>query len=265
MVAIIAIIALVAAVGIGSTAGVLAYGSSCDLDSLRRDRDRSQLVRLRGQRLAPRLDPRREEPRTRHCSRHVPMGAQGDDRGRGQALLRARGNRRRRHRPGRRGRHQSGLAGRGRIDDHPAARPEPLHLAREDRPAQGEGGVPRLEARRRMVEAADPDRVSEPELLRQSRVRHRGGVADVLLEVGAGPHSRRVGAARGAAASALELRPVHRAGPCARATAGGAGCDARHAGHHTADLSQGARREGRLAPRPTLRRDPGALLLRLRP
>ena len=36
MVAIIAIVALVAAVGIGSTAGVLAYGSSCDLDSLRR-------------------------------------------------------------------------------------------------------------------------------------------------------------------------------------------------------------------------------------
>ena len=36
MVAIVAIIALVAAVGVGSTAGVLAYGSSCDLDSLRR-------------------------------------------------------------------------------------------------------------------------------------------------------------------------------------------------------------------------------------
>ena len=35
--------------------------------------------------------------------------------------------------------------------------------------------------------------------------------------------------------------------------------------HHTADLSQGARGKGRPAPRPTLRCDPGALLLRLRP
>src|SRR5262245_43572987 len=34
VVAVVAILALVAAAGIGGTAGVLAYGSSCDLDSL---------------------------------------------------------------------------------------------------------------------------------------------------------------------------------------------------------------------------------------
>ena len=52
---------------------------------------------------------------------------------------------------------------------------EPLHLAGADRPAQGEGGVPRHEARRRVDEATDPYRVPEPGLLRQSCVRHRSG------------------------------------------------------------------------------------------
>ncbi len=151
VVAVVAIVALVAAAGIGSTAGVLAYGSSCDLDSLQSRRHRREHVRLRGQRVAPGLDPGREEPRAGHRRRHVPVGPQGDDRDRGPPLLRARGNRRRRHRPSGRGRHQGRRARRGRLDDHAAARPQPLHLAREDGAAQGEGGVPRLEARRRVV------------------------------------------------------------------------------------------------------------------
>ncbi len=218
--------------------------------------DRSELVRVRSQRFAPRLDPRGEEPRARHGSGHVPLGPQGDDRHRGQALLRARRARCRRHRARRRGRHQGRRARRGWIDDHPAARPEPLHLAREDRSAQGERGVPRLEARRRVVEAADPDRVPQSELLRQPRVRHRGGGADVLLEAGEGPHALRVRAHRRAAPGSVDLRPVHGAVPRARATAGGARGHARHGGHRPADLPQGARREDRVAARAALRRNP---------
>ena len=41
----------------------------------------------------------------------------------------------------------AGRGRRGRLDDHAAARPQPLHLARADRRAEAEGGVPRAQAR----------------------------------------------------------------------------------------------------------------------
>ena len=88
-------------------------------------------------------------------------------------------------RPGRQGRA-------GRLDDHAAARPQPLHLARADDRAQGEGGLPRDQARTgRWSKHRILAGVHEPGLLRQPRVRRRGGGADVLLEARAQPDARR--------------------------------------------------------------------------
>ena len=63
VVAVAAIVALAAVAGVGGTAGVLAYGSSCDLDSLQSGRHRREHVRLRRRREPARLDPGRAEPR----------------------------------------------------------------------------------------------------------------------------------------------------------------------------------------------------------
>ncbi len=110
--------------------------------------DRRQLVHLRGRRLPARLDSGREEP---------PAGEPG--------ARRARGWRRRRS-PSRtgaststaastsrasRGRRYNDIQGgphrRGRLDDHAAARPQPLHQApRADPQAQGRRGLPRRQA-----------------------------------------------------------------------------------------------------------------------
>ena len=114
-------------------------------------------------------------------------------------------------------RRRPGAQGRpGRLDDHAAARPQPLHLERAHGAAEAEGGVPRDQAQRRLVEAAHPRDVPQPGLLRQPRLRDRGGLADVLLEAGPRAQPPRVGAARRADAGAVGLRPVRRDGEGAR-------------------------------------------------
>ena len=143
---------------------------------------RREHVRVRSQRLPPRLDPRGAQPRAGDRGGHVALDSQGDDRDRGQAVLRSRRSRHRRHRTRGRRRRTRRRDRRGRLDHHAAARPQPLHLPRADGAAEGEGGVPRDEARSRVDQAADPHHVPEPGLLRQPRVRHRGCRADVLLE-----------------------------------------------------------------------------------
>ena len=59
-----------------------------------------------------------------------------------------------------------------------------------------------------VVEGQDPDRVHEPGLLRQPRVRDRGRRRDVLLAHREGADARAGGAPRRPAAGAVELRPV---------------------------------------------------------
>ena len=101
----------------------------------------------------------------------------------------------------------------GRLDDHAAARPQPLHLARADARAQGQGGLPRDQARPALVEGQDPQDVHEPGLLRQPRLRHRGGGADVLLA----SRARKLTLPQAALLAGLPqapsiLRPVQQAG-----------------------------------------------------
>ena len=145
--------------------------------------DRRELVRLRRQRLAARRDPGRAQPHAGRALARQPVDEQGDGRDRGPPLLRARRRRLRGHRarglegPQRRPRRP------GRLDDHAAARPQPLHLEGADAEAEAEGGLPRDPALARALEGLDPRPVHEPGLLRQPRLRDRGR--------GARPTSRR--------------------------------------------------------------------------
>ena len=77
---------------------------------------------------------------------------------------------------------------RGRLDDQPAARPQPVHGPRAHVRAQDQGGVPRDQAERPLDEEQDPPDLSQHRLLRQPCLRRRGGRADVLLAAGAEPN-----------------------------------------------------------------------------
>ena len=108
--------------------------------------DRPELVRLRGRRHPARLDPGRAEPRA---------GPARPDQRRGSRRRRSRSRtgaststaasttRASRARSGGRQRRQGR---RGRLDDRPAARPQPLHRPRADVRAEAQGGVPRDQA-----------------------------------------------------------------------------------------------------------------------
>ena len=73
-----------------------------------------------------------------------------------------------------------GRAGAGRLDDHAAVRQEHDQRQRADGRAQAQGGGARLEARAVVVEGQDPDRLPEHDLLRQRRLRRRGGQPRLL-------------------------------------------------------------------------------------
>ena len=75
-----------------------------------------------------------------------PWMPQGDGFDRGQALLAARRRRPRGHHARALGGRQRGQGRAGRLDDHAAARAQPLHLERADAEAEAEGGLPRDEA-----------------------------------------------------------------------------------------------------------------------
>ena len=124
----------------------------------------------------------------------------------------------------------------GRLDDHAAARPEPLHLARADVHAQAARGVSGGQARRQVVEAEDPHDLPQPDLLRQPGVRGRGGRADVLLEAGEEADARAGGAPRRTSPGAFAIRPVREPTRGARETKAGAARDADDGRDHEAPV-----------------------------
>ena len=75
-----------------------------------------------------------------------------------------------------------------RLDDHPAAGPLPLpgrQIGFEfSVTAQVQGSAGRGRARSPVLEARHPDHVSQPDLLRQRLLRHRGGRPDLLPQAG---------------------------------------------------------------------------------
>ena len=145
-------------------------------------RDRLEHLHLRRRQLAPRRDPGGAEPPAGGARQDQPLDAEGDGRDRGPALLRAQRRRRRGHRPRALEERQRRAGRRGRLDDHAAARAQPLHRPRAHGRAEAEGGVSRDQAGQRLGQEPDPGHVHEPGLLRQPGVRDRGGGADVLLE-----------------------------------------------------------------------------------
>ena len=171
-------------------------------------RDRPELVRLRGERGVAWLDPRRAKPHPGRALARQPVDAQGHRGDRGPSLLQPRRGRLRGDRPCRLEGHQRRRGRPGRLDDHAAARPQPLHLEGADVQAEGQGGLPRDQAEPSLVEGPDPQRVHEPGLLRQPRLRDRGGGADLLLQACSEPDPRPVGATRRPAAGAVVVRPA---------------------------------------------------------
>ena len=173
-----------------------------------------RLEGLRRRRLADRGDPLRQDPA---ADRQLedPAGPEGRDGGdRGQELLQPR-----RHRPlGDRPRRLGGpdrrrQAGGGRLDDHPAARPQPLHRGPPGHAeAQDHRGAPGQRRGGPALEGLDPDRVPEHRLLRdqrgRDRDRRRGGRRDLLLQARPRSDPDRGGDDRRPAAGAVPVQPA---------------------------------------------------------
>ena len=194
-----------------------------------------------------------------------PLGAARDRRDRGPALLRARRRRPRGHRAGALGGRARRQGRPGRLDDHAAARAQPLpRHARADGRAQGQGGLPGAQARQGEVEAVGALHVPEHRAVRQPRARHRGRGADLLLQARSRPDAARGGAAGGPAAGAVLLRAVRqpRQGPCAPEP--GAAIDAADGRHRPEAVRLGGAAGARARAGQALPDDPRAVLLQLR-
>ena len=172
--------------------------------------------------------------------------------------------------PARRGhRRRSRRSGRGRLDDHPAAGPQPLHRApEEDARTQDRRSEAGARVLRTPLQAPDPRPVPEHRDLRDDRRRHRGRrrrrLPDLLLAAGLEARHGADGAARGPPAGALRVQPaaLPRGGEGAPQRGAAEDGEARLPG---AARGAGARDAGaRARCLPWLLRPPPALLLRLR-
>jgi penicillin-binding protein 1A len=124
VIAILAILALATAAGVGGTAAVFAYGSSCDLDSLKSvDIGANTFVYAADGTLLGSIPAEKNRE---------PVGAGDMSLWLRKATIAIEDRRFFEH---------------GGVD-HAAARAQPLHLPREDGSAEGQGGVSGLEARR---------------------------------------------------------------------------------------------------------------------
>ena len=176
---------VLAAAGVAAGAAVLAFGERCDLAALRPTQIGQNTFVYAADSSLLGVIPAERNRQVVPLGEDLALAQQGDGCDRGPPLLRARRNRRGGHRARALAGRQGGPRRRGRVDDQPAARPEPLHLERADGRAEDHGSVPRGEARRGLVEGQDPRDLSQLGLLRESRLRRRGRSQDVLLEAGA--------------------------------------------------------------------------------
>ena len=169
------------------------------------DRERRDLRRRRPHRARdPALAER--EPQARPVRPDREGHEAGDRRDRGQALLPARGDRPDRPRARRRRRPADG-ADAGRLDDHPAVREERLHQGAAHAAAQARRGRARGPGREELEQGPHPHRVPEHRVLREPRLRRRGGRTDLLRHPRALAAAVAGGAARRHRAGAHRLRP----------------------------------------------------------
>ena len=178
------------------------------------DQQGAELGDLRRRRNQARVHPRRHGPPAGPPARPAAGPQAGDGLDRGPELLQPRRHRSVGHHPRRRagppGRRQARA---GRLDDHPAARPQPLpHRAGRHHPAQDHRGAPGQRPRGGARQGLDPRQVPEHRAVRdQQRLhghRRPGGRRDLLLQAGEGPEPSRGRAHRGPSAGALRLQPV---------------------------------------------------------
>ena len=209
------------------------------------DQDRPELVRLRRRQLAPRGHPGRAEPAGRPARPDLAVAREGDGRDRGPAVLLPRRRRRRGHRPGALARRQGGPRRRGRLDDHAAARPQPLHLERAHGRAEGHRGVPRGEARgarsKERILAQYLNSVFYGNLAYGAEAAAR----TYFSRPGRGADPPAGGAARRAQPGAVGLRPVRRPRPRGRAAEPGARGNARGGHDHPAPVPVARRTSAR--------------------
>ena len=202
-------------------------------------------------------------PRARQVEPDRARDAQRRGLDRGPALLHPR-----RHRPGRHGarrgrQHLDGHAGPGRLDDHPAARQEPLAPGAGRAAlgaAQDHRGGARLPGRAALVEAEDPRGVPQHDLLRASGLRRRGGRGGLLRRPREEPAAAPGGAARGARAEPVGQRsgPAPGSRPGSGAGSCSASCSSRATSTSSSTASptpsRSCRAAGRSASRPRRRR-----------
>src|SRR5262249_19868826 len=162
------------------------------------------------------------------------------------------------------GEHPRRRARPGRLDEHPAARPQPLHRARADGEAEAEGSLPRDQAEPEVAETADPDDVPEPGLLRQPRLRRGSGGPDVLLATRPVADPAAGGAARRADQGTLRIRPLRRPRAGAAPASAGARRHARPGPDHPGAVRLGGQAEAGPETRAPVHADPRAVLLRVR-
>ena len=140
-----------------------------------------ELGRPRQRRHAARDPDRQREADPGRVGRDLAVGQAGGRRDRGRALLRAPRHRLPRHRPRPAAGHRLRRRRPGRLDDHPAVRQERARGAGQpDRPAEAPRGGARLPDRAPVVEGQDPHQLPQQHLLRQRRLRDRGGRPDLL-------------------------------------------------------------------------------------
>ena len=106
--------------------------------------------------------------------------ARRDGRGRGSALSLASRGRSDRHRPRDDGARLRGPVAAGRLDHHPAARPQHLPDQRPQLRPQGPRGHIGAGAGVALLQGPDPRALSQPGLFRRRRLRHRRRLAPVL-------------------------------------------------------------------------------------
>ena len=191
------------------------------------DAEAHHVARLRAQRLLPRCDPGHAPSAAGLVPRDVAVDPEGDGRRRGPHVLEERRARLQEHRASGARRPLRGTRRAGRLDDHAAARPQPLPGRRQDPGAQAPRGVSRPEDDEALHEAGDPRRLPQPDPVRPPRTRDRGGRAHVLrrrgLEARAGPGR----VPRRPPAGAFGVRPDGSSASCAHAAERGAARDAR--------------------------------------
>ena len=256
-------VVLIAAIAAGTLTGA-SKALECDLTSLRPVTIGQNSFIYAADGSHARLDPGGEEPPAAQAQADLARGVPGDRRDRGPPLLLPRRRRRLRRLPRRLQEHRGRPDRRGRLDDHAAARPQPLHRERALVHAQGEGGLPRAQARREVVEGADPRDLPEPGLLRKPRLRDRGRVADVLLEAGQEALARRGGAPRRPAAGAVGLRPLQPAGRGGAAAKRRPARDAAGRLHRRRPVREGLAVAAQAEARRALHAHPRAVLLLVR-